>query len=159
MIDILDELFLLLNIFIAIIISGTVGLEREFARKPAGLRTHMIVGGSVALIVHLGYSIISYYQNFSEQIQADPTRVIQAIIVGISFIGAGTVLQVKENNMVRNLTSAASILLSVGIGIGVAIEKYVLSIGVAVFAILINYLARVFENKFLNKKKKYEKNK
>jgi len=153
-----EELLWLFNIFIAMLFSGLVGLEREIAKKPAGLRTHMIVGAFVALVVHLGNVITEYYSGSNMNIEADPIRVIQAIVIGISFIGAGTVLKVKGDNVIKYLTSAASILLSAGIGMGVALEKYILSFGVALLAIGINTLAGLFESKVIYKNGKEKNN-
>lgn len=143
-----QELEILLNIIIAAVLSGLVGLEREASRKPAGFRTYMIIGGASALLVSMGEVLV---MNFSELpgvvnfIQTDPIRIIEAIIVGISFIGAGTILKSQESSRVRYLTTAASILFVAGIGISVALHHYVLAVGVTLLILIINYAANLVD--------------
>ncbi|MBZ9628847.1 MgtC/SapB family protein [Psychroflexus sp. CAK57W] len=145
------ELLILMNVVIAAVLTGFIGLEREVKDKPAGFRTNMIVGGSSALILSLGKVLVeSYIENgLQDVIQPDPTRIIEAIILGISFIGAGTILKGKgdEESKVYYLTTAATVLFSAGIGIAVALEQYVLSISATLLLLIINRLA-----KRLNKK-------
>lgn len=142
------QLNILLHVVIASFYAGIIGLERESYKKPAGLRTNMIVGGAVALLVSLGEVIVSDFQQmgFGDIIRADPTRIIQAIVVGVSFIGAGTVLQIEREYKIKYLTTAATILFSAGIGIAVALDQYILSAGVVVFILIINLIIRLIEN-------------
>lgn len=140
-----EELLILLNVIIASVLSGMVGFEREKAHKPAGFRTHMIIGGAAALLVSLGEIMVRSFTNLSyapNVLQTDPLRIIEAIIVGISFIGAGTILKGREEDKVYYLTSAATILFSAGIGISVALKKYILAIGLTLLIIIINYLVK-----------------
>lgn len=140
-----EELLILLNVIIASVLSGMVGFEREKAHKPAGFRTHMIIGGAAALLVSLGEIMVRNFTNLSyppNVLQTDPLRIIEAIIVGISFIGAGTILKGREEDKVYYLTSAATILFSAGIGISVALKKYILAIGLTLLIIIINYLVK-----------------
>lgn len=150
--NIMFELKILLDVIIAAVLSGIVGYEREKTNKPAGIKTNMIVGGSVALLVTLGEGITIHFQNLglSDIIQTDPTRIIQAIIVGVSFIGAGTVMHVEKLYKVKYLTTAASILYSTGLGISVALGYYILSIGLTLFILLIYYPIRWIQKKFIN---------
>jgi putative Mg2+ transporter-C (MgtC) family protein len=155
--DLLPQLQIALNIVIASILSGTVGLERELKKKPAGFRTHMIVGGAAALLLSLGEVLVIHFNELgiSKIIQTDPIRIIEAIIVGISFIGAGTILQVRRDDKVLYLTTAASVLFSAGIGIAVALEQYILSIAVTLLILIINYaLSKIF--KMLSHKEEHE---
>jgi putative Mg2+ transporter-C (MgtC) family protein len=101
----------------------------------------MLVGGSVALLVILGKLIVIHFSEagLSEIISADPTRIIHAIIVGISFIGAGIVLQIQREYKIKFLTTATTILFSTGIGIAVALRVYYLAVSVTVLIIIINY--------------------
>ncbi len=142
-----EQLFALLNIFIASILAGLIGYEREILHKPAGFRTHMIVGGAVALLVILGTEIVDQFESsfVNEIIRADPLRLIEAVVVGVSFIGAGTVLQNKKESNIRYLTTAASILFSAGIGIAVALRQYILAFGVTMMALLINHIIRLIQ--------------
>ena len=152
-----EELSILLHVIIASFLSGLIGFEREKVDKPAGIRTNMLVGGGVALLVSLGKIIVEDYNQsgLSEFISADPTRVIQAIIVGISFIGAGIVLQIEKAYKIKYLTTAATILFSSGIGISIALQQYYLGVGVTVFILFVNYIMGWITSKTL----KHHKNK
>jgi putative Mg2+ transporter-C (MgtC) family protein len=146
--DIEFQLTVLAEIVLAMFLGGVIGLERELVRKPAGLRTHMLAAGSASLFVMLGNSIVAE-SDFPAFVQADPIRIIQAIIVGISFVGAGTILHRESEGGVEGLTTAASLLASAGIGIAVAMRFFVLSIGVTVLILLVNRLLGMLEAKVL----------
>lgn len=128
-----------LQVVFAMILGGLMGLERELAQKPAGLRTHMLVAGASSLLVVLGDMMIYNYtgNEVIDAIQADPIRIMEAIITGISFLGAGTIIFRDRDETVEGLTTAASILFAASIGIGVAIERYLLSTILTIVAIVI----------------------
>ena len=151
-----SQLWILFDVFIASILAGLVGWEREFSQKPAGFRTHMIVGGISCLLVSLGSILVNSFDNypFQEALRTDPLRIIEAIIVGVSFIGAGTILKSENEERVRYLTTAATILFSAGIGISVALKQYVLATGVVFLALLINLLMRYIDKQVRKKRSK-----
>lgn len=128
-----------LQVIFAMMLGGLMGLERELAEKPAGLRTHMLVAGASSLLVVLGDMMIYSYtgDNVIDAIQADPIRIMEAIITGISFLGAGTIIFRNRDETVEGLTTAASILFAAAIGIGVAIQRYLLSTILTIVAIVI----------------------
>lgn len=135
------ELLILLDAVIATVLGGIIGYEREHKDKPAGLRTNMLVSTSSLLILRAGnYYIDSNLDIGNGSFGIDPTRVIHAIIVGVSFIGAGTVLKRTKENTVKYLTTAASILLAASIGICVGMHLYILSVGIAIMGLIINTL-------------------
>jgi putative Mg2+ transporter-C (MgtC) family protein len=150
------ELHILMKVAIAAILAGLIGLEREKVEKPAGIRTNMLVGGAVALLVCLGEMIVIYFNDagLTTFIRTDPTRVIQAIVVGISFIGAGMVLQIASEHKIKYLTTSATILFSSGIGIAVALEKYIVGVGTTIFILIINYLLARIERRLRHKSRK-----
>lgn len=116
-----------------------MGLERELAKKPAGLRTHMLVAGASSFLVVLGNIMIQNYSAvpaFEGAVQADPIRIMDAIITGISFLGAGTII-FNKNDTVEGLTTAASILFAAALGIAVALHAYLLAAAMSVLAVLI----------------------
>ncbi len=144
-----SQLWILLDVFIATVLAGFVGLEREIAEKPAGFRTNMIVGGASCLLVSISNHLILFIeQNVdNDYIDTDPIRVLQAIVIGVSFIGAGTVLKSADDQRVRFLTTAATLLYSSGIGISVALKQYVLSVGLTLLILIINYLINLISKK------------
>lgn len=150
----IDELHILMKVGIAALLTGVIGFEREIHRKPAGFRTNMIVGSASALITSISFELVDFMINTVENphsINADPIRVIQSIVVGISFIGAGTILQVKQEDKVRYLTSAASILFSAAVGITVGIELYLVAGGATLLILIINLVMGYFEEKVMDK--------
>lgn len=129
------EIPLLVRVIIAGALGAIVGIERELSSKPAGLRTHVFVSAGSALLILLSEIVVLEFTTHPNQsISADPIRVIQAIVVGISFLGTGTIIH-ERGRQVEGLTTAASIFLTAGIGIAVAAEQYILAAGTAVFSV------------------------
>lgn len=118
------ELPALRAIAIAAALAALLGWERERARKPAGLRTHILVGAGSALLIILGDTALQRFeeQQGAEMVESDPIRVVQAVIVGISFLGAGTIVHAR-NGGVEGLTTAASVLMTAAIGMAVALGR------------------------------------
>ncbi|HSL43675.1 MAG TPA: MgtC/SapB family protein [Anaerolineales bacterium] len=136
----MTELQMLGKIAIAALLGGLVGIEREFAERPAGLRTHMLVGATATLFVMLADLLLSSFDP-RDIINADPVRIIEAIVVGISFLGAGTILKYRQEGerVVEGLTTSASILSVAAIGIAVALNAYILAVGAALLNLFINW--------------------
>jgi len=133
------QLWILLDIIVACGLTGIVGYEREKDDKPAGFRTQMIVGGASALLVALSeVALQRFTQSYGDAIETDPSRIMQAIIIGISFVGAGTIIKAQEKASVRFLTTATTILFSAGIGIAVGLKQYVIGLGAAIIVLVIN---------------------
>jgi putative Mg2+ transporter-C (MgtC) family protein len=132
------ELQMLGYVGLAMLLGAVLGLEREVEGKPAGLRTHMLVAGAAALLVTLGDVVIEHFQ-LSVQgnvVQSDPVRIVEAVITGISFLGAGTIIRHGERR-VEGLTTAASLLFSAGVGVCVALDRWVLAAGATVMVLII----------------------
>ncbi|NLX05875.1 MAG: MgtC/SapB family protein [Phycisphaerae bacterium] len=134
-----EQLLILLRVAAAAGLGGVVGIEREWAGKAAGVRTHMFVAATAALLVALGPALVNQFHEYAsgDIIGADPIRIVQAIVTGISFLGAGTIIFHRERRFIEGLTTAASILLVSGLGITVGLEQWVLAVGVTVLAVVI----------------------
>ncbi|OQX84789.1 MAG: hypothetical protein B6D63_03795 [Candidatus Latescibacteria bacterium 4484_7] len=102
-----------LRLFIALLIGGLIGLEREFKGKPAGIRTNMLMCTGSALIMIISIEIAKLGKGY-----ADPGRIAAQVITGIGFLGAGTIIRSKFH--VMGLTTAATIwvLSALGLAIG-----------------------------------------
>ena len=119
---------MLIRLMAAIVLGGIVGLQRERAGKPAGLRTHTLVClGTTLVVVSCAAAGMS---------MADSSRVIQGILTGIGFIGAGSILKLSEEHLIRGLTTAASIWVTAGIGIAVGLGR----IGIALISTAVTLL-------------------
>lgn len=126
------ETELVLRVLLAAVLGGAIGMERELADHPAGLRTHIALALGAALFgVLSGYGFQAF--NASRTVtnyQVDPTRVASQIVVGIGFLGGGAIL--KEGATVRGLTTAASLWVTAAIGLACALGHY--GLGVATTA-------------------------
>lgn len=137
-IDWLDvDLSNLWKVGVAAGLGAVLGLERELVGKPAGIRTHMFVCAGSALLMILGQDIVDQFQKQDSQrvLSADPIRVLQAIVVGISFLGAGTIIHDREDG-VEGLTTAATIFLTAGIGVAASVDRAALASVVTVGAVV-----------------------
>ena len=142
-----SQSFILLNVLVAMFFGGFIGLERELAKKPAGLRTLMLVAGASAMLVGLSDPLIERFANeaYDENLRADPLRIVEAIITGISFLCAGTIFRSGKDDAIEGLTTAAAILICCVIGIAVALYQWVLAAGVTFFAVIILRTAAALE--------------
>ncbi len=133
------QVAILAEVFLAMALGGVIGIERTTANKPAGFRTHMLVAGAAALLVGLSDALINRFNPgaYTDLIQSDPIRVIQAIIAGISFLGAGTIFRHPKKQHVEGLTTAASLLFSGAIGICVALRQFVLAVAVTLLTLIV----------------------
>lgn len=135
---------------LAMFLGGLLGLEREFSQKPAGFRTHILVAGAASLFICTGDWLVGQFiADNNLPVQADPLRVVQAIVTGISFLGAGTIIRQRDSAQIEGLTTAASILLAAAIGICIAIDLYVLGIGITILTLLVLRLVGIVERKLL----------
>lgn len=122
----LSAFFDLLGRFaLVVVLAGIIGYERERIHRPAGLRTHIIVG-----IGALVFSILS-----TTMFPQNPDRVLANIVTGIGFLGAGTIF--REHDIVKGLTTAASLWATAAVGMAVALGQYLLSITAALVIYLI----------------------
>ena len=127
----------LLRIVVAMALAAVVGMEREMAARPAGLRTHMLVGGAAALFVSVGDLLVGSLKAELAPgvLRTDPLRMIEAVITGVSFLGAGTIVRHGPRD-VEGLTTAASLLLVTAAAVTVAVGQVLLALGTIALALL-----------------------
>jgi putative Mg2+ transporter-C (MgtC) family protein len=133
------------RLFIAAILGGFIGLERESHGRPAGLRTHVLVSLGSCLIM-----LISLYGFSKSGLRYDPGRMAAQVISGIGFLGAGTIL--REGISVRGLTTAASLWCVSGIGLAIGCGYYSAASIATILAVITLVLLEFFEKKFLSPK-------
>jgi putative Mg2+ transporter-C (MgtC) family protein len=110
--DWLIDSSVLLRLILAVLLGGVIGMEREMHGRPAGFRTHIVVclGATMLMVAS------EYYRTFVDlETVFDPNRMAAGIITGIGFLGAGAIM--REENMVRGLTTAGCIWFVAGLGI------------------------------------------
>ena len=124
-------LAVILRIVIAALVGGLLGLERGMKNRPAGMRTHMLVCVGACLIMLTNQYI---YQTTGS---GDPVRMGAQVISGIGFLGAGTIV-VTRRNQIKGLTTAAGLWSSAGVGLALGIGFYEAAIigALAIFAVI-----------------------
>jgi putative Mg2+ transporter-C (MgtC) family protein len=127
------------------LLGGLIGIQRESTRKPAGLRTHVLVSVATAAFVIAGTG--------SGMSSDGVSRVIQGIITGIGFIGAGAILKLSHEHEIKGLTTAASVWMTAAIGVTVGLGSLGIALMIAVLALIILSLARL-EHSIEDRRKK-----
>jgi putative Mg2+ transporter-C (MgtC) family protein len=133
-----DDLSILLRVLIACLLCGILGWEREASGKAAGLRTHILVGVASVLFTVVGEFMAVSFRAYGDHVRFDAANLVGAIVTGISFLGAGTIIFKKEQSDIHGLTTAAGIVTTAAIGILIGLERYFLAAGstAIVFAVL-----------------------
>lgn len=150
-----ESLDIFMKVLMAVALGGLIGVERELAHRPAGIRTHMFVTGAATLVLSISKVVIDHFAETTANVSADPVRVVEAVIVGISFIGAGTVLKSTKTHHVYFLTTAASILFAAAIGITVAVDLLGLAVALTALVVFINYVVGNIELHYMKKRKHF----
>jgi putative Mg2+ transporter-C (MgtC) family protein len=139
-----DWFSILARLSLALFAGGAIGLERQFDRKPAGLRTHMLVSLGAALFVMTGLQLGASTEGAS--------RVIQGIVAGIGFLGAGEIFakskDISHEVRIQGLTSAAAIWVSASLGVAAGAGLWFMALVGAIATVCVLQLVKRAE-KFL----------
>ena len=139
-----------LRLFLALVLGGLVGLEREWQRKAAGLRTHMIVSLGSATFTVAGLEMYRQLDLLGiEATRMDPLRVIQGVIGGIGFLGAGTIIQSRGS--VEGLTTAGSLWMVGAVGVASGGGHYTIAVLSVVMGLIILVGVGFLQNKHRGK--------
>lgn len=143
---------LIIRIFVAAVLGGLIGLEREYRAKEAGFRTHFLVAlGSVLFMVvsQFGFHHILHTET---NISLDPSRIASQVVTGIGFIGAGTII--FQKHVIRGLTTAAGLWVTSAIGLACGSGMYTISIASTVLVLLcletLNYTTQRFGTRHIS---------
>lgn len=123
----------LVPLVIALVLSGIIGLDREWRHRPAGVRTHMVVGLGAALIMVMAQGL--YEDDTASRMAAN-------VITGIGFLGAGVII--RREGQAHELTTAASIWLVAMIGLTAGARLYVLATGATLLGTFVLVVLRWF---------------
>ena len=124
-----------------------LGLERELRGKPAGLRSHMLVSLGACAFIMMGMHILLATAVGDPSAQIDPTRIVQGVVGGIGFLGAGCIIQSRGN--IQGITTGASIWISGAIGVACGIGTLALAGMVTLLALLIVVVLGRFEREVI----------
>ncbi len=144
----------LARLVLAAVLGAAVGLERELAGKPAGLRTTILICVGATMFTDLSLSIAALVPGDGGGFRSDPARLAAQIIPGIGFIGAGAILH--SRGRVTGVTTAATLWVVTAIGIGVGAGEYVQAIGTTVLVLatllLLGRLDRVIHRRISHRR-------
>lgn len=115
------QIRIILELLLAALLGALIGLEREYKKKEAGLRTHSLVALGAALFIIIGSESFSGFSG-KTGISFDPSRVIAGIVVGVGFIGAGLIF--RRQFRIEGLTTAAGLWMAAAIGGAVGYHLY-----------------------------------
>lgn len=141
----LPLLEILLRLLMALACGAVIGLNREFHRKPAGFRTFGLVSIGSAVVV------------LAMHVNGGPdavSRVIQGILTGIGFLGAGVIFRREQPSKVSGLTTAAAVWLTAGLGVSAGLGEYAIATAGMVLALLLLLLGGPFERLITGRDKK-----
>lgn len=149
--DWMEQLRILPGVIYAMALGGAIGFEREMKDRPAGFRTHMLVAGTAALLLGLSRMVLEDGHYAGDGLQIDPLRLVEAVVAGISFIGAGTIFASRKGQGVEGITTAASLLMVAAIGITVGFRYYVLALAITLLALGVLTVLRALERRAVGK--------
>lgn len=145
------QIQIVFQLLLAAFLGALVGLEREYKKKEAGLRTYSLVSLGAALFVIIAFQVSMVFLS-KPGVSFDPSRIIGQIVLGVGFIGAGLIIY--RQFYIEGLTTAAGLWVAAGIGVATAVKLYWIAIFVTFLAIVILAGLRWFEEKFMEEKGK-----
>ena len=128
---------LILRLIIAFALGAAIGLEREYTRHPAGLRTMALVAGGSCLFTSIGAYIGLQH--------TDPTRIAAQVVTGIGFLGAGAIL--RQQDQVKGLTTAATIWTVAAVGMAAGLGLFLVAIAATVLTLVVLIFIGVVEKR------------
>ncbi|REK71695.1 MgtC/SapB family protein [Paenibacillus paeoniae] len=148
----IDEIDILIRLALALLLGGLIGLEREQSNHAAGLRTNILVCLGACLLMLLS---IYGFSDFVDEpnVRVDPARLAAAVITGVGFLGAGTILFTGKS--ITGLTTAASLWVVAAIGLAVGAGFYFASTSVTVMVLLTLWLFNKLEKRYIKAKKEH----
>jgi putative Mg2+ transporter-C (MgtC) family protein len=124
-----------LRLIVAVLLGGIIGLERELASRPAGLRTHMLIALAACLFTIITFEMLALPGFESADSKSDPLRLIEAVTAGVAFLAAGTI--VISGGQVNGLTTGAGMWLAGAIGLACGIGHLPLAAMSTVVALIV----------------------
>ncbi|MBK1851067.1 MgtC/SapB family protein [Marinobacter sp. 1-4A] len=124
-----------------------LGLEREFRGKAAGLRSHMLVSLGASAFIIMGMHILFATAEGDPSARIDPTRIVEGVIGGIGFLGAGSIIQSRGS--VQGITTGASIWMAGAIGVACGLGIFALAGMVTLMALIIMSVLGRFQHEVI----------
>lgn len=131
----------------AAVLALFLGLERELRGKPAGLRSHMLVSLGAAGFMLVGMDILFATAEGDPSARIDPTRIVEGVIGGIGFLGAGSII--RSGGTIQGITTGAAIWTAGAIGVSCGVGNFVLATMITVFALIVVAILGRFEHEMI----------
>ena len=138
-----------LRIFAAVIVGGILGLERGMKNRPAGLRTYMLVCVGACVIMLTNQYIFQVFGS------GDPVRMGAQVVSGIGFLGAGTII-VTRRNQIKGLTTAAGLWSAAGVGLALGVGFYEAAVVGTLAVFFVMTLLQKMDNKLHRRSRQLE---
>ena len=143
------DLAVVLRIFVAVVVGGILGLERGMKNRPAGLRTYMLVCVGACVIMLTNQYIFQVFGS------GDPVRMGAQVVSGIGFLGAGTII-VTRRNQIKGLTTAAGLWSAAGVGLALGVGFYEAALAGTVAVFFVMTLLQRMDNKLHRRSRRLE---
>ena len=140
---------IIFQLFLAISLGALLGFEREYKGKEAGLQTYSLVALGTCLFTIVSLQMVNLFPA-KDVVSFDPLRIIQAIAIGIGFIGAGVIFH-KESG-IMGLTTAAGLWVTAAVGVAIGIKLYFMAFFTTFLALLVLSGFGLLEQKIFSKK-------
>ena len=139
------NMLIVVKLLVAVVCGGAIGFERELSRKPAGLRTNVLICVGAAL-----FMIVSRHIGGGAP-YTDPARLVAQVVTGIGFIGAGVILQSRGS--ISGLTSAATIFVVSAVGITIGEGMFTVALMTTLLIIVVLVFLREVERGFVRRRR------
>ncbi|WP_306155008.1 MgtC/SapB family protein [Roseovarius sp. MMSF_3281] len=127
----------------ALVLGACIGVEREHRRKPAGLRTHMLVSMAACLFILVSQQLAALPFGAEDAMRVDPLRLIEAVTAGVAFLAAGIIF--TSGGEVHNITTGASMWLAGAIGLACGAGQMPLAAMATFIVLIVLYVLRLLE--------------
>lgn len=145
----LNTVSMVLRVLLSVLLGGMLGLERTSKRRPAGMRTYMLVCLGAATAMMTGLYLYNSYGSIT-----DPARIASQVITGVGFLGAGTIMTTRYHR-VKGLTTAAGLWVAACIGLAVGVGWYLGAAVIALASLFVMVVANHFEQLYAIKTREF----
>jgi putative Mg2+ transporter-C (MgtC) family protein len=145
----ITTLEIILRVIMSLLLGFIIGLERESKRKPAGLRTNMLVALGSAAFTILTLELFNDVLQARDRLNVDPLRIIEGVMGGLGFLGAGCIIQSRGS--VEGVTTAATIWVVGAVGLACGVGHFRLAIITTLLAFLVLTVLRLLEKQLPSK--------
>jgi putative Mg2+ transporter-C (MgtC) family protein len=146
----ITTLEIILRVVLSLLLGFIIGLERESKRKPAGLRTNMLVALGSATFTILTLELFNDLLQATDRLNVDPLRIIEGVMGGLGFLGAGCIIQARGS--VEGVTTAATIWVVGAVGLACGVGHFRLAIITTLLAFLVLTVLRFLERQLPKEK-------